>query len=362
MRWVWVIVASWGCQASPVPAVLHVRPAVSQELPARVALASVCGDLEFVGERASRGRHLLVMAAEKARLREPYAVREMHSSGERELDESVLNTRRAFADADAARLLGLAWLWTGQEPYAQAAVGRLTHWADTYVPTGHPINETRLEGLVMAYPMVRDRMDAEQEGRVRAFLKAIRAAKESWEFGDLTAVNNHRTHQIKMLRLLDEVLGSGSHDGQLQQKLEQHLTQSIDGATGLTHDLIERDALYYHVYALEAWLEIAWVDGTVPPSVDLAVRHLMKRLEANELDGEFEDSSSSLDAIRGRAGFGYGTAGSRFDPARARRVLWTHAALTGEPVSPEVADLLSSDPEVNELYYWLRNELCSPRP
>jgi len=285
----------------------------------------------------------------------------MHSSGATELDDAVLATRRAFADADATRVLGLAWLWTGHEPYAQGAVDRLTHWAETYVPTGHPINETRLEGLVMAYPMVQDRMDLAQQARVVAFLNDLREAKESWEFGTQTAANNHRTHQFKMLRLLDGVLGSTGQTAPQDALLAQHLVQSIDSETGLSRDLIERDALYYHVYALEAWLEIAWLDGEVPAAVGLAVHHLTDRIEANELGGEFENSSSSLDAIRGSAGFGYGAAGSQFDPARARRVLWTHAALTGELLPQEVDVLLSRDPEPHELFYWLRNELCSPR-
>ena len=215
----------------------------------------------------------------------------------------------------------------------------------------------------MAYPWVRDEMTLHEKRRVRRWFRAMRDAKERWVFGASTAVNNHRTHQLKMLRLLDEVLGSPARERQARDyEVMGHLEKNLDASSGLSVDYQERDALYYHVYTLEPWLEIAWLNGTVDPAIEAAVGYLIERLEEGDLGGEFEHSSSSLDAARARAGFGYGRGGSDFDPRRARRVLWTYEALTGTPLPAAVSEQIAGNPEPHELYYWLRREQClSPR-
>lgn len=313
------------------------------------------------GEVSFEARDALLRAAEAARLQPPWAVEVMHSAGASQIDEAVLDTRRAFSDADATRTLALAWAWTGREVYARAAADRLVHWAETYVPTGHPINETRLEGLVMAYSIVHDQLGEAEALQVRAFLQALREAKAAWTFGPVTAVNNHRTHQLKMLRWLDEVLGSTDKTDERRAQERAHLEQNLDPVTGVSRDLLERDALYYHVYTLEPWLEIAWLEGSVDPAVEAAVRYLIDRLEAGELGGEFEDSSSPLDAARAGAGFGYGRGGSEFEPRRARRVLWTYEAVTGRLLPAAVSAQIAGGPDPHELFYWLRRERCLPR-
>jgi hypothetical protein len=187
----------------------------------------------------------------------------------------------------------------------------------------------------------------------------MREAKEGWAFSPRTSVNNHRTHQLKMLRLLDAALGDEARAHRRATAERTHLENNIDAHTGETVDLVERDALYYHNYALEPWVEIGWLTGAVEPEVEAAVRQLARRIAGDDLGGEFTHSVSRLDAQRGAAGFGYGEGGSAFDPLRARRVFWTWSALTGEPLTPALEEALSGPVKAHELYYQVRGELCT---
>ena len=93
-------------------------------------------------------------------------------------------------------------------------------------------------------------------------------------------------------------------------------------------------------------------------AVEAAVRYLANRIESGTLGDEFTGSTSTLDARRGSAGFGYGKGGSVYDPARSRRVFWTWSALTGASLSPRLETALSGPVKDHELYYKARGELC----
>jgi hypothetical protein len=210
----------------------------------------------------------------------------------------------------------------------------------------------------MAYQMTAPRLEKTVAFRVRELLQDIREAKESWTFSARTQHNNHQTHQLKMLRLIDAALGESRAAPRRIRAEQAHLARNIDAQTGVSVDLEERDALYYHNYALEPWLEVAWSLHRLEPQVDAAVQYLASRIETGALDDEFTRSVSSLDAQRGASGFGYGKGGSVYDPARSRRVFWTWSALTGVSLSPELADALSGPVKTHELYYQARGELC----
>ena len=238
-------------------------------------------------------------------------------------DPRSVASRAAFEDADDAVLLALAWRATGAERYRTAAVARLLAWALVNAPTGHPVDETRLDGLVTAYVLVGATLGPAEELPIRAWLTTMRDRKAAWVFGPRTRDNNHHTHQLKMRVLLDAALGDTVRLAADTLEAEAHAARNLDERTGESVDLRERDALYYHAYDLDAWLEIHLVTGCCAAPVTAAFRLLERRILAGETGGEFEASVSPLDAARARAGFGYGAPGSTFDAARA-----THAILT----------------------------------
>ena len=137
-------------------------------------------------------RAAVFRAAEVARSRTVEVPTHLSSAGRSVMDEDVLSTRRAFSDADDVRLLALAWGLSGRDRYLDSVSERLGAWADRYRPSGHPIDETRLEALVVAYRIVEADLSTDERQRIRAFFLAMREAKEAWAFASRTSVSNHR--------------------------------------------------------------------------------------------------------------------------------------------------------------------------
>ena len=303
-------------------------------------------------------RQALAQACRIGVEREPVVVARLASSGKARQDEALRQTRAAFADADLARLCALSWTLYGEDAHRRAALDRLRAWSREWQPTGHPIDETRLESLLHTFLLLQPSLPPSDAKKMRGWLLSWRQAMEAWSFGPKTGSNNHRTHQLKMLLLLDRALADPGSERRRQAEIRRHLEVNLDAASGKSVDLIERGALYYHCYDLEAWLEIAWLQGELPLEVHSAVELLLRRLEAGELGGEFSASEAELDARRAAAGFGYGAAGSTFDPAQARRVLDTYTVLAGAWEEERILRASPGLPQRQDLYHGLRRALC----
>ena len=302
-------------------------------------------------------RARMIREADEALSRPPRPVVTLASAGSDDLsDPRVAATRAAFEDADDAVILAMAWQISGKAAYRAAAVRRLDAWATTCVPTGNPVDETRLDGLVHAWMLVKDTLAPAEEAVIRGWLEELRTQKRAWRFGPRTASNNHRTHQLKMLLLLDRALDDDVAFEADRAQAEAHAARNLDAQTGESVDLLERRALYYHAYDLDAWLEIELVTGCCTAPVTAAYRLLERRLRLGETGGEFVGSEVPLDAARSRSGYGYGSAGSTFDPERAEHAIL--AFYTGEPTrgDPFASGLLTQPVQRRNLYALARYE------
>jgi hypothetical protein len=280
-------------------------------------------------------RARLLEEADRARSRPPGPVAQLSSAGATSLDDPLVTaTRAAFEDADDAVILALAYRATGEAAYLDATRARLVAWARTHEPSGNPIDESRLDALVHAYTLIRGDLLVGHELGIRAWLARMREAQRAWRLGPRTARNNHRTHQLKMLLLLDRALGDEPAFAGDVAAAEAHAGENLDAATGESVDLRERDALYYHVYNLDAWLEIALASKCCLAPVEAAWSLLDRRLAAGEVDGEFEGSVVSLDVVRAHAGFAYA---ARFDPRRAEHARLAWHTLAGTSVAVDAS-------------------------
>ncbi|MFZ5476265.1 MAG: alginate lyase family protein [Myxococcota bacterium] len=303
---------------------------------AALAAAEPAGWGASPAELLPETRARVVAEADRALRRPARPVARLASAGSDDLgDPAVAASREAFEDADDAVLLALAFRATGEPRYRDGARGRLVDWAATHVPTGNPVDETRLDALIHARALL-----DEDDDDVRGWLARMRDAERAWRLGPRASVNNHRTHQLKMLLLLDEALGDAGAFAADRAAAEAHAAVNLDARTGESVDLRERRALYYHAYDLDAWLEIALLTQCCAAPVTSAWRLLERRLLAGDTRGEFVGSTEPLDAARANAGYGYGDA---FDPRRATHALltfhtWTRTA-TPLPAKVERRDL-----------------------
>ena len=279
----------------------------------------------------------LQQAADKLLLKDAHPVSHLASAGKSQINDSQLRaSREAFKDADRAAVLALAYHVTHQVDYFNASRNILIQWAKMNVPTGNPIDETRLEGMLWAYDLIACSLTPEENVLVLNWFRHMRSKKMAWVFGPITNSNNHRVHQLKMLLILDEVIGS-QHDVDLVVKdARRYSTINLDNKTGASIDYALRSALYYHNYVMQPWLEIALVSHCCTKEVTQGFEFLSQHLLSDQIHGEFHHSTAKIDALRARGGFDYAKKNGTFDVTRAAATIVSYYTLTGTPPDPKL--------------------------
>lgn len=251
-------------------------------------------------------------AARTAMKKPVHAIANLGSAGKTSLrDSQLLLSRQALQEADHAAVLALAYALTQHQDYLDKSREILLAFAKLNQPTGHPIDETRLDGMIWAYDLIACKLSAEDNKVIRDWFENMRQKKLKWKFGSVSSNNNHRIHQLKMLLLLDKILNHDlSHD---RQTIEEYSHSNINSETGVTQDYLERDALYYHNYVLQAWLEIALISQCCKQPVEKAFDFLVGKISSHQVDNEFSHSRAKIDKLRGNAGFAYAKKDGKFD-------------------------------------------------
>jgi len=145
--------------------------------------------------------------SEKLLSKSPHPVAVLSSAGRTNIQDPALKaSRRALEDADRAAVLAISYRLTNNPNYLNAAIDILSSWAKINRPTGNPIDETRLEGMIWAYDLIACDLSAPVKEKVLDWFERLRLKKMAWEFGEVTSDNNHRIHQLKMILLLDKIL------------------------------------------------------------------------------------------------------------------------------------------------------------
>ena len=237
-------------------------------------------------------------------------------------DTRLIQSRRAFQDSDVAVLLALAFVLIDDARYLNAVDRILNAWAGMNKPTGHPIDESRLDGLIWAYDLVACKLSGDRAKVFKQWLEQLRETKERWQFGPLTRHNNHRTHQLKIQILLDKVLGDDASLQRRRSEVRDHLKVNLGSRSdGASLDYEERDALYYHVFNLEAWCEIQLQLQCCETEIRAAFEFFAKKVQEGDTGGEFAQSIAPIDAARAAAGFDYAQRNERYDVGRAARLI-----------------------------------------
>ncbi|MBA3661981.1 MAG: alginate lyase family protein [Gammaproteobacteria bacterium] len=257
-------------------------------------------------------------------------------------DKKLQNSRRVMREADQAAVLALTYRLSSNKAYLEKAREILLLWSAKNHPTGNPINETRLEGLIWAYDLIACQLSSAEQIQIKTWFTQLRKKKMAWHFGPATRINNHRTHQLKMVLLLDKVLGLSQDFHDDIKSSEQHAEINLDPKTGQSYDYHNRSSLYYHQYDLQPWLEIKLITQLNLPAIDKAYYFMQNKIRAHEINGEFKDSKAPIDALRAKGGFSYAVAGSQFDIKRAAPSILTFYTQHCAPIAPDMLAIVRS--------------------
>jgi hypothetical protein len=303
-------------------------------------------------------RRRLIEEADRAVHLDPAPVETLNSAGVTDkTSPEFVRSRRAFQDADNFVLLALAYKLSGKSEYLAPARQIVNAWARVNHPTGNPIDETRLETFLWGLDLLGPEAGSSAE---KEWLSRWLAAKRSWKFGPNKQTNNHKTHHLKIVLMLDRLLGSTEDYQRDLAEAQRHVKANLASPDGRSLDYGQRDAMHYHIFDLEPWTEIALVTGEFGSNVDLAFGFFDKTLREHPDHVEFANSTAPIDGKRAAAGFDYARP-QAYDVREAARAIFAYATLPGRHVPPELWQAAIDGASHGTLFYEARYYLWQVR-
>ena len=190
--------------------------------------------------------------AKKTLTETPNPIESIRSEGLLEGNPAKAASLKALQDADKIYSMALVYRLTGQKIYLEKAIDFLLAWAKINKASGDPIDETKLEGIITGYDLVRDYVTTENKSAIDEWMDSVADAElnsKSSKPGRATAINNWNSHRIKIITLIAYTLHISKYDKFIISELEKQLTVNLN-PDGTTYDFIERDAFHYHTYDL----------------------------------------------------------------------------------------------------------------
>jgi len=194
-------------------------------------------------------------AADAALGGKPQPVERIVSEGELESNPKKVQSTAALKDVDKVEALAWTWAVTGDERYALKGRQYIDAWAKVNKSDGNPINETKLEPMIEAYDLLRDSFSAADRARIDLWLndRAMtlwndpRVRRENWQ-----------SHRLKIVGLIGATTGSDPIWGIADKGFREQIRVNFDDG-GESVDFKRRDALHYHIYAVQPLLTLACV-------------------------------------------------------------------------------------------------------
>lgn len=292
----------------------------------------------------------------------PHAIKTLISSGVTDTkDPSRLATLEAVKDADHAALMALMFRMTHKDIYLQKTRELLLAWAGSNEPTGNPIDETKLAGMIWAYDLAHCDLNQQDQNSIKTWFKKLHDKKIAFTLGKKSINNNHHTHQLKMLLLLDKVLNDQNNWKKDYTDAEKFSKININLQTGETQDYQERTALYYHNYDLQPWIEITLISDCCKTPVMKAFQFLSDRIHTGDYKNEFSHSTAPIDKKRAEGGFEYAKSGGVFDLHKAAPTIVAYYTLINSTPDPMLWNIVvETKPSPWLTFLTARRALWSP--
>jgi len=335
---------SWQAAGTPLALLLVCSAIMLPARQARAAMNFCAAPALQTSERtnADPGVKALVSNVE-AHLNDPaHAVSKLHTEGtlphEGIYDQSV----EAEKDLDLLRDAALAWRATSDDRYLKLVDRLLYAWVTIYEPSFNPIDETRFEGLILAYDMTASALPVKTRNAAMAFLTKLGNGyieQIDAQSRPLTGTfrNNWQSHRIKLIAMAAFTLDNRKMINAAQRLFVEHIGDNIE-PDGSTIDFKERDALHYVTYDLQPLVTAAlaarrhnrnWLPekATNGATLGAALNWLTPYALGTKTHDEFVHSDVPFDAKRREAGLpGYS---GQWDPKNATELFHLAARLDG---------------------------------
>jgi hypothetical protein len=297
---------------------------------------------EVMGKPENRPvREELIQEREEAIQKSPSPLVRINFEGLLETDSRRWETVAALQDMNHLSALLYHYYLFRDARSLQKLKQYVLAWAATYVPTGNPINENKLEPVWISFAAAKAHFSSQERASVTTWLADL---AEKQMANPKVPVNNWQSKRIKITGTIGLVLEDKKLIDYAMESAKAYIGQALF-PDGTSADLRERDALSYHVSGLEPLLALdinlqqfglgrnfpslysyeAASGASVRKAVDYTAPFATGELQKQE----WVNSKAGIDKKRAEAGIAKYQPGVYFEPEKAS-ALFDLAAFYGE--------------------------------
>ena len=189
-------------------------------------------------------------------------------------DPRRIASQAALKDSDIVFHAAACAAYATDLQLADAALKRslefLERWSAIYIPQGNPINDSRLLPMLFAARLIWPEISETKRSELSRWVREFVTQGDRFYAGDIDAgtrriarpdsdsrvKNNWQTWRIAIRTSAVKILNDQTEIANTSE-LVAHFIEVNLNPEGSSFDFLQRDALHYHVYDLEAWTQIA---------------------------------------------------------------------------------------------------------
>jgi hypothetical protein len=197
--------------------------------------------------------------ADAALAQDPNPIDTIISEGHLATDPRKIITQKSLADMNKIYALAIVSRISGKSAYTKKCIDYVRAWAMINHGVGNPINDTKLDGLLEGYDMVKDKATPADKIIIEKWLRQVADAEighPRFRSAAKSASNNWNSHRIKVVGNIAYLLNDKNYRLFTDTSLQKQIANNLN-ADGSGMDFEERDALHYHIYTLEPLIAIA---------------------------------------------------------------------------------------------------------
>lgn len=261
----------------------------------------------------------------------PRPLRVIHYEGLLHTEPSRIDTTISLRGMDSLVALLYAYQGSGNTAYRDKIREYVLAWVNTYEPTGNPINEQKLEPVLVGCHALKETFSTVEWDLISRWVRRIAQAEiDHAAQKPRSTRNNWHTKRLLIVGLIGLLI----EDAHLMDYSVTEYHQYIEACLypdGSSNDFRQRDALHYQQSGLKPLVVLArifkhngidlWTaESSSEASVQKSIDFMIPFVDGTQVHAEWVNSQSDIDHRRAAAGLAYYQPGKPFDPRDALEV------------------------------------------
>ncbi|MFZ5431583.1 MAG: alginate lyase family protein [Bacteroidota bacterium] len=283
-------------------------------------------ELTYNNAAAQRFGDSIVLVAERSLNDSPKPIRKIFYEGLLDSNPARIETVGCLEDMNKVADLIYASYIRDSRLFSEKAKAFVLAWANTYIPTGNPINENKLSALFWAYHRFKPDFSTAEKQLTEDWMVKIAQAQMDRQS---TPNNNWEAKRLKIIG----ITGCITENTEMKEYAADGFRNYISSAyyeDGTSNDLRDRDALHYHIGGLTPTVATFITLAKFDPLFDLyhyiapsgssikkSVEYTWPYASGRKQRGEWTNSKVKLDKERAASGLEKYQPGRLFDPREA---------------------------------------------